>query len=112
MNATVAGKWPIAACPPELTMCLTLRPFLHLGQNLAGAQAQSRCSPPRRNDLDGAEHRQTINTAGTAAPPKPHGQTQAEHCLTGKFAGNCPPLVDWPRRLTGRGFEGLPTHTM
>jgi hypothetical protein len=26
------------------------------GPKLAGAQAQSRCSPPRRNDLDGAEH--------------------------------------------------------
>jgi hypothetical protein len=34
--------------------CLTPRPFLHLGRNPAGAQAQSRCSPPRRNDLDGA----------------------------------------------------------
>jgi hypothetical protein len=102
-------QWPIATCPPELTMCLILRPFLHLGQNLAGAQGRSRCSPPRRNDLDGAEHRHTINTAGTAAPPKPHRKNQDEHskrrCLTGKFAGDCRPLVDWPRRLTGRGFS-------
>ena len=53
-------------------MCLTLRPFLHLGQNLAGAQERSRCSPTRRNDLDRAEHRHTIHIAGTAARLKPH----------------------------------------
>jgi hypothetical protein len=40
--------------PAELTMCLTLQPFLHLGPRIAGAQAQSRCSPPRRNNLDRA----------------------------------------------------------
>jgi hypothetical protein len=28
--------------------------------------------PPRRNDLDRAEHRHTINTAGTAARPAAH----------------------------------------
>jgi hypothetical protein len=56
----------IATCPRNLTVCLTLRPFLHLGPKFAGAEARSRCSPPRRNDLDRAEHRHTINTAGTA----------------------------------------------
>ena len=61
-------QWPIATSPSEPTMCLTLRPFLHLGQNVAGAQERSRCSPLRRNDLDRSEHRRTINTAGTAAP--------------------------------------------
>ena len=37
------------------------------GQNVAGAQERSRCSPLRRNDLDRSEHRHTIDTAGTAA---------------------------------------------
>jgi hypothetical protein len=58
--------------PAEPTVCLTLRPFLHLGRNLAGAQERSRCSPPRRNDLDRAEHRHTINTRRYGRPhPRP-----------------------------------------
>jgi len=47
-------QWLIATCPSESTMGLTPRPFLHLGQKVAGAQERSRCSPPRRNDLDRA----------------------------------------------------------
>ena len=35
------------SCRLIATMCLTPRPFLHPGQNLAGAQARSRCSPHR-----------------------------------------------------------------
>ena len=70
---------------------------------------------PTANDLDGAEHRHTINTAGTAARQahrKTKMSTDNGAASPGKFAANCPPLVDWRRRLTGRGFQGLPTHTM
>jgi hypothetical protein len=110
-------QWPIATFPPELTVYLTMRPFLHLGPRIAGAQAQSRCSPPRWNDLDGAEHRHTINTAGTAAPPKPHGKTQGEHSITAlprrqirwqlPAAGRLAAPFDRPRIC-----KSFPTHTM
>src|SRR5215211_3635246 len=35
-----------------------------VGANQAEAQARSRCSAPRTNDLDSAEHRPTITTGG------------------------------------------------
>ena len=107
-------QWPIATCPSEPTMCLTLRPFLHLGQML----------PARRSGQDAAPYGGTILTApstGTQSTPqgrppdarrKTKMSTDNARCLTGEFAANCPPLVDWRRRLTGRGFQGLPTHTM
>ena len=31
-----------------------------------------------------------------------------QRSLVVEFAGNCPALVDWRRRLTGRGFQELP----
>jgi hypothetical protein len=77
-------------------MCLTLRPFLHLGQNLAGAQERSRCSPQRRNDLDRAEHRHTINTAGTAAP------NRAEEDQDEAGDGAVSPEIRWQLPTTGR----------
>jgi hypothetical protein len=73
MNETELPAMAHPDCLPELTTYLTLRPFLHLGPRIAGAQAQSRCRPPRRNDLDAAEHRHTIKTAGTAARPNHTG---------------------------------------
>ena len=50
----------------NLILCLTLRPALHRGGQSCRRRAVT-MQPHARNDLDRAEHRQIIDTAGTAA---------------------------------------------
>jgi transposase len=66
-----AGHPPTRLTPAQVCSCL---PGSSVLAKIAEAQARSRCSPrratgPRRNDLEGTEHRRRIGGGATLTPP-------------------------------------------
>jgi hypothetical protein len=66
-NWAGADEYPPPHDQAAVGLALTLRPLLHLSQILPARRSGQDAAPHRTNDLDRAEHRDTLNIAGTAA---------------------------------------------